>query len=469
MHDTDKESEKINITLLHVEPQEALREDFKRLVTEEIKTFYQTDSLLNARELFRNQRPDVVVLSVDLLLCEAGKDFLNDLNLFFIKKHQIILTLPKDKGEHIPEFNESGFYNFIFTPFKKEQLIPVIKNCVELIELKEDFNKINKIMLDLVKELNECKNDREKIIFERDEYKNIIDQAPFGVMLLDIDYKIKYLNQTFTKIFGYEKDDLPNGKTWLSLAYPDPIYKHEVISNWLKEAEKDFLERREPWIFTVSCKDNTTKRINFKPVKLETGGILIFSEDLEEYEKYKNKFFFSPNIDTLTGLPNRHSLEASLRQLIERAKSSNKRGSRSTMIFANIDDFQEINQNYGHIAGDEVLITVAKLFKNSLRTGDTVFRFEGDEFVVLLRGTSMAEARLAAERLQKTINQHIFVLDYTKYTLNITMGIIQIDGSMDTTALLSNAVQTVQKSKKEGKNLISIYQKDEHSIGQVSS
>lgn len=172
----------------------------------------------------------------------------------------------------------------------------------------------------------------------------------------------------------------------------------------------------------------------------------------------KTSYFFAPNIDTLTGLPNRHSLEASLRQLIERVKGSNKRGSRSIMIFANIDDFQEINQNYGHTAGDEVLIPGAKLLKNSLRTGDSVFRFEGDEFVVLLRGTSMAEAKLAAERLQKTIDQHIFVLDYTKCTLNISMGIIQIDGSMDTITLLSNAVQTVQKSKKAGKNIISVYQ-----------
>ncbi len=459
MLDAERELEKTNIKLLHIEPDETLRKDLKKIAEEEIKTFYQTDGIITARKFIHNYKPNVVAISIDLSLSEEGRDFLKEIQFFF-KQHQIIITLPKDKCDCIPELIEMGINNFIFTPFEKDHVLPVIKNSAELIELKDDFDKLNKILLDIVKELNDCKKDRERTIFEKDEYKNIIDLAPVGVMLLDFEYKVKYLNKTFTKIFGYEANDIPDGKTWLSLAYPDPLYKHEVISSWIKELEKDFLNKSEPWVFSVSCKDNTTKRVNFIPIKLETGDFLIFSENLDEYEKYKNKLFFSPNIDTLTGLPNRHSLEVSLRQLIEKAKGSNKRGSRSAMIFANIDDFQEINQNYGHIVGDEVLITVAKLLKNSLRTGDSVFRFEGDEFVVLLRGTSMAEAKLAAERLQKTINEHIFVLDYTKYSLNITMGIIQIDGSMDTISLLSNAVQTVQKSKKEGKNLISVCQKN---------
>jgi len=419
----DKELKNINFNLLHIEPNETLRQDLKNIVEEEIKTFYQTDSIFTARKLFHNYKPDIVIINIDLSLNEEGKDFLDELQ-FFIKQNRIIVTLPKEKCHCIPELIELGINNFIFTPFEKEHVLQVFKNSVQLIELREDFDKLNKIMLDIIKEINDCKKDREKIMCERDEYKNIIDLAPIGIMLLDYEYKVKYLNKNFTKIFGYEINDIPDGKTWLSLAYPDPLYKHEVISSWTKEVQKDFLNnKREPLIFTVSCKDTTTKRVNFTPFKLETGDFLIFFENLDEYEKYKNKFFFTPNIDTLTGLPNRRSLEASLRQLIERAKSStNKRGSRSVMIFANIDDFQEINQNYGHIAGDEVLITVAKLIKSSLRTGDSVFRFEGDEFVVLLKGTTMAEAKLAAERLQKIINQHTFVLEYTKYSLNITMG-----------------------------------------------
>lgn len=195
-------------------------------------------------------------------------------------------------NSHLPYLVDFGIFNILLTPFREEQVLSVIKNCVELIELKNDFDKLNKIMLDIVKELNECKKDREKIVFERDEFISIIDRAPFGVMLFDNEYKIKYLNKTFTKIFAYEMADVPNGKTWLSLAYPDPQYKHEVISSWIREAEKDFLDRKEPWVYTVLCKDNSTKRINFIPVKLETGDILLFSENLDEYEKYKNKLFF---------------------------------------------------------------------------------------------------------------------------------------------------------------------------------
>jgi len=69
----------------------------------------------------------------------------------------------------------------------------------------------------------------------------------------------------------------------------------------------------------------------------------------------------------------------------------------------------------------------------------------------------MAEAKLAAELIQKTINQSVLVLDYTKHNFNVSMGIIQIDGTMDVITLISNASQTVQRSKKLGKNIISLF------------
>lgn len=156
-------------------------------------------------------------------------------------------------------------------------------------------------------------------------------------------------------------------------------------------------------------------------------------------------------------MPNRQSFESQVRQLIEKAKQGKQRGSRSALIFADIDDFEEINHNFGYNAGDEVLIRLAKILKNSLRAGDTAFRFEGDKFVIILKSISMAEAKLAAERIQKTINQSDFVLDYTKHNFNVSMGIIQIDGSMDATTLIANASQTVQRSKKLGRNIISVF------------
>jgi diguanylate cyclase (GGDEF)-like protein len=146
-----------------------------------------------------------------------------------------------------------------------------------------------------------------------------------------------------------------------------------------------------------------------------------------------------------------------LRITIDKAKKSERRGNLSALLFLDIDDFKEINHSFGHNTGDEVLIAVGKLLSKSLRTGDSAFRFEGDEFAILFRGISMAEARLAAERLQNIINQHNFVFDYTKNNLTIGIGLIQINGKIDFATLLSLVVRTTHKAKALGRNCIAVY------------
>ena len=98
--------------------------------------------------------------------------------------------------------------------------------------------------------------------------------------------------------------------------------------------------------------------------------------------------------------------------------------------------------------------------KNALRGGDTLYRFGSDEFVILFKGISMAEAGLAAERIQRTINQHEFTMDYEKFTMDLSMGVIQIDGSLDPVSLVSKALNTLYRAKKLGRNHIAIFQGD---------
>ncbi len=300
-------------------------------------------------------------------------------------------------------------------------------------------------------------NTKEDINMQEIEFSEIMDNIPFGIMLLNHKNEIRYINKKFIEMFGYNIDEIPNGKTWLRKAYPDPIYRHEIIDKWLKEIKTDYEEKNNAWILSVTCKDNTVKTVNFIPVRLVNGDYIITCEDINEVYGQANRLFYILNIDPLTGLPNRQSLESQLRLLIEKAKQGKQRGSRSALIFADIDDFEEINHNFGYNTGDEVLIRLAKILRNSLRAGDRAFRFEGDEFAIILKSISMAEAKLAAERIQKTINQSVLVLDYTKHNFNVSMGIIQIDGTMDVITLISNASQTVQRSKKLGKNIISLF------------
>jgi diguanylate cyclase (GGDEF)-like protein/PAS domain S-box-containing protein len=279
-------------------------------------------------------------------------------------------------------------------------------------------------------------------------------------MLVDEKGTLLYVNPVFIEMFGYNHEEIPDGKTWFRKAFPEKDYRHEITENWIKDIEEPNAGKREPWVLTVTCKDKTQKTVDFYSVKLNSGESIVFCQDLTELKKNERKLLYITNYDALTGLPNRHSMEETLRQTIEVAKKGRKRGGLSALLFLDIDGFGDINAKLGPTSGDELLISTGKMLKNSLRGGDTVYRFGGDEFAIIFKGISMAEARLAAERIQRTINQHKFSIEYEKYNMYLSMGIIQIDGTMDMVTLLSKALNALYKAKKLGKNQIVVYQEE---------
>jgi diguanylate cyclase (GGDEF)-like protein len=119
--------------------------------------------------------------------------------------------------------------------------------------------------------------------------------------------------------------------------------------------------------------------------------------------------------DLLTGLPNRRLLE----KLIKLEFSSMQHnGHETVLIVLDIDDFKRINDTYGHPVGDNILKQMADLLKNNTRETDTVTRFGGEEFIILMPRTSMEEGYLLAERLRKLIMEKRFNIG--SITLRIT-------------------------------------------------
>ncbi|MCX5811460.1 MAG: diguanylate cyclase [Proteobacteria bacterium] len=312
-------------------------------------------------------------------------------------------------------------------------------------------------MMVIIRDISHLMKIEEELHNEKMKFITAFENAPFGIILINKNGKFEYINKKFQELFGYSLDELPDWKTWFRKVFPDPKYRHEIMLTWLNNAIDEESGKKNSWILTITCKDKTEKIVNFIPVKIVNGEFVVSCEDMTELKKSEHKLLRFANYDMLTGLPNRHSLELALRITIDKAKKSERRGNLSALLFLDIDDFKEINHSFGHNTGDEVLIAVGKLLSKSLRTGDSAFRFEGDEFAILFRGISMAEARLAAERLQNIINQHNFIFDYTKSNLTIGIGLIQINGKMDIATLLSLVVRTTHKAKALGKNYIAVY------------
>jgi PAS domain S-box-containing protein len=123
---------------------------------------------------------------------------------------------------------------------------------------------------------------KEELRTEKERFQMLSEYAPFGMVMIDKDGTFKYINPKFRELFGYELNDIPNGKTWFRKAYPDPTYRHNVISSWINDLKIFTLGEKRPRVFTVTCKDGSKKVINFIPVQLETGENLMTCEDITE-------------------------------------------------------------------------------------------------------------------------------------------------------------------------------------------
>jgi PAS domain S-box-containing protein len=103
--------------------------------------------------------------------------------------------------------------------------------------------------------------------------------------MIDKQGIFKYVNSKFIELFGYDLNEIPNGKEWFRRAYPDPNYRHQVIETWINDSNISKPGEKTPRIFTVHCKDETKKIIRFITVQLGTGEYLVSCEDITLVER----------------------------------------------------------------------------------------------------------------------------------------------------------------------------------------
>jgi diguanylate cyclase (GGDEF)-like protein len=156
--------------------------------------------------------------------------------------------------------------------------------------------------------------------------------------------------------------------------------------------------------------------------------------------------------DSLTGLFNRRYFEERFFEELHRSERHNLTFSLAMM---DIDDFKVFNDSEGHLAGDEILKTIANIAKDCLRVSDVLARFGGEEFAVIMPQTDKDEAFLVAERIRKSIKEQIpkFWSSFPKDTLTVTIGIVTypFDGK-DRKELIRNSDKALYRGKMEGKD-----------------
>ncbi|WP_169337246.1 GGDEF domain-containing protein [Psychromonas ossibalaenae] len=186
------------------------------------------------------------------------------------------------------------------------------------------------------------------------------------------------------------------------------------------------------------------------------------------------------NRDKLTGLLNRETLESEITRLLiknsppctssvpphqhDKLDTRHYNGKQKDWLCVlDIDHFKDINDNYGHIYGDEILILVSRLLEQSVRDIDKVFRFGGEEFVLIVKASDQQDAQTAFERIRKVIESH----RYAKIEkLTVSIGAKQITEENDPREVIIKADTALYYAKHHGRNQVHIYE-DLLSAGEI--
>lgn len=155
--------------------------------------------------------------------------------------------------------------------------------------------------------------------------------------------------------------------------------------------------------------------------------------------------------DVLTGLYNRRYI---LERIEEKLPEIKRHHLDCCFVIMDIDYFKDINDHYGHIAGDDVLKAVSQLLSNGIRQGDIVARYGGEEFLIFLPMTELESAHILVERLRQTLEQFVHKIDNETVIVTASFGIAQHEVNDSADRTIARADKALYRAKEAGRNCI---------------
>lgn len=277
----------------------------------------------------------------------------------------------------------------------------------------------------------------------------VFETTSEGIMITDNDNHIKTVNPAFTHITGYQAEEVI-GRTpsILNSGRHDKSFYQQM---WKQLHERgswsgEIWNRRKDgnvypeWLSLVAIKDSKEKIKEY---------IAVFS-DISRRKRDEEHIRHQAHFDALTGLPNRFLLFDRLDQAIISARREKWM---FAMLFIDLDRFKSVNDTLGHPVGDDLLNAVADRLKTSIREADTVARFGGDEFVILLQDIKEPNAAaIVADKIIKALSLP-FSLQDREIFIGASIGItLYPNDAEDTATLLRNADMAMYRAKEAGRN-----------------
>lgn len=171
---------------------------------------------------------------------------------------------------------------------------------------------------------------------------------------------------------------------------------------------------------------------------------------INSLDNYKEYLFSYRNLhDALTGLPLRHLLYEEYPLILARCERMNHN---LYVLIMDIDRFKSVNDTWGHNAGDDVLRSVALTLKSATRKAERIYRFGGEEFVILLEAANDKDAQAAAQRMRMYLESHVIEVDEQSINVTVTGGLTKVGAGDSLHSAIGRADKAMYFGKNTGRN-----------------
>lgn len=283
---------------------------------------------------------------------------------------------------------------------------------------------------------------------ERQTFHAAIDAARWPVLITDRNANVVMANRAFAKWSGRPVDQLvganchdlnetPEFRRFVAPVLVAARQDESVHATFIERGPRDQFICAEQYVAPIASSDGNTHHL------------VSFSQDITDVVTAQRRLQWQASRDHLTGLINRHAGQVQLDLYCQRQTCAES----LAVVLCDVDDFKSVNDRYGHPAGDRVLTRLAQLLRETIRASDTVIRWGGEEFLILLPGQNLEGARLLAERIRSRVEKFRDP-EVAKVTLSLGAGVRDFGES--SASLVARVDRALYGAKRGGRNRVEI-------------
>lgn len=316
-----------------------------------------------------------------------------------------------------------------------------------------------------VEELSHYISEQERIsnVLQKSEerFRNAFEYASIGMALVSLTGRLLRVNRALSEILGYTEEELLETNYQTHIAAPDlelfNISLSKILDETSKSAqmEKRILNKNKETLWTMWSASLVQDELN------ESSHFIFQIQDITDRKRAEEQLVHDALHDALTGLPNRVLFLDRLQSAFNRARRHFN--SQFAVLYLDLDRFKLVNDSFGHLIGDQLLLEIAGRLKKILRASDTVARLGGDEFTMLVEEiANIEEVVVVAERLREEMGKP-FKLNGQQIFATISIGIAGWSRDYKRPEfLLRDADTALYQAKRMGRDRFEVFNTEMH-------